>query len=128
VQQSLLGLSATTGPSQDLNLKTLLGTHLPIRLAGLDLSANRSCTKSDRAVPIISKKGKSELRYALYQAAKTASSLTPFFRGYYNRLLNGRQKKGISTKMRVKLSVKLLVIAWALMKKKEPFDPVHIAI
>lgn len=100
-----------------------------IRLAGLDLGANRSGTKSQQAVPIISKKGKSELRYALYQAAKIASSLTPIFRGYYNRVLEGRQKeKGISTKMRVKLSVKLLVIAWTLMKKKEPFDPVHVVI
>jgi transposase len=100
-----------------------------IRLAGLDLCANRSGTKSQHAVPIIIKKGKSELRYALYQAAKIASSLTPVFRGYYNRVVDGRQKeKGISTKMRVKLSVKLLVIAWTLMKKKEPFDPVHIAM
>ena len=25
--------------------------------------------------------------------------------------------------MRVKLAAKLLIIAWTLMKKKEPFDP-----
>jgi transposase len=100
-----------------------------IKLAGLDLNANRSGTRSASAIPVISKKGKSELRYALYQAAKVASSLSPIFRGYYNRLLEGRQKeRGIGTKMRVKLSGKLLVIAWTLMKKRQPFDPAYIAI
>jgi hypothetical protein len=31
-------------------------------------------------------------------------------------------------KMRVKLSAKLLIIAWTLMKKKEPFHPDYLAI
>jgi transposase len=120
---SAVVLSSIGNPFRFENISQL------IRLAGLDLCANRSGTKSQHAVPIIIKKGKSELRYARYQAAKIASSLTPVFRGYYNRVVDGRQKeKGISTKMRVKLSVKLLVIAWTLMKKKEPFDPVHIAM
>lgn len=71
-----------------------------IRLAGLDLNANRSGKRTDSVVPVISKKGKTELRYALFQAAKVASSLSPIFRGYFNRLLEGRQKeRGISTKM-----------------------------
>jgi len=30
--------------------------------------------------------------------------------------------------MRVKLAAKMLVIAWTLMKKKEPFDPVYLKI
>jgi hypothetical protein len=30
--------------------------------------------------------------------------------------------------MRVKLAAKLLVIAWTLMKKKEPFDPTRLKI
>ena len=68
-----------------------------------------------------------ELRYALYQAALIASSLTVDFRAYYHRLLEGRQReKGIRTKMRVKLAVKLLIIAWTLMKTKQPFDPAHL--
>ena len=33
------------------------------------------------------------------------------------------REKGIGVKRRVKLSAKLLIIAWTLMKKKEPFDP-----
>jgi transposase len=98
-----------------------------IRLAGFDLSANRSGEKSKTAVPVISKKGKAELRYALYQAALVASSLTSDFRAYYSRLLDGRQReKGIRTKMLVKIAAKMLVIAWTLMKRKEPFNPAYI--
>jgi transposase len=78
-------------------------------------------------VPVISKKGKANLRYALYQAALVASSRTIHFRAYYNRLLEGRQReKGIRTKMLVKIAAKMLVIAWTLMKRKESFNPVHI--
>jgi hypothetical protein len=78
-------------------------------------------------VPVISKKGKADLRYALYQAALVASSLTSHFRAYYSRLLEGRQREeGIRTKMLVKIAAKMLVIAWTLMKRKESFDPAHI--
>ena len=98
-----------------------------LRLAGFDLSAKRSGKKSATAVPVISKKGKADLRYAVYQAALIASSLTTHFAHYYHRLLEGRQReKGIRTKMRVKLAAKLLVIAWTVMKKKEAFNPDYI--
>jgi len=98
-----------------------------IRLAGFDLSANRSGEKSNAAVPLISKKGKADLRYALYQAALVASSLTSQFQDYYSRLLEGRQReKGIRTKMLVKIATKMLVIAWTLMKRKESFDPAYM--
>lgn len=46
-----------------------------IKLAGFDLSASRSGKKSDGVVPVISKRGKGDLRYALYQAAMVASSV-----------------------------------------------------
>ena len=50
----------------------------------------------------------------------------PFF---YTNTLRGREReKGIKTKMRVKLAAKMLVIAWTLMKKKEPFDPGYLKI
>ena len=102
-------------------------THQVIKFAGFDLNANRSGKKSHSAVPVISKKGKAALRYALYQAAVIASSLNAQFRGYYHHLLQGReQEKGIRTKMRVKLAAKLLVIAWTLMKKKQAFDPSYL--
>jgi transposase len=37
-----------------------------LKMAGMDLSANRSGKNSDSAIPVISKKGKADLRYALY--------------------------------------------------------------
>jgi transposase len=118
---SAVVLSAIGNPFRFENTSQL------IKLAGLDLNANRSGKTSAAAVPVITKKGKGELRYALYQAALVASGLTTLFRAYYHRLLEGRQReKGIRTKMRVKLAAKMLVIAWTLMKKKEPFDPVYI--
>jgi transposase len=93
-----------------------------LRLAGLDLNASRSGKRSQTAVPVISKAGKAELRYALYQAAKVATSLTAEFKAYFKRLLKGREKeRGIKTKMRVKVSAKMLVIAWTLMKTMQPY-------
>jgi hypothetical protein len=63
----------------------------------------------------------------LYQAALVASVQNRDFINYYTQKLVGRQQeRGIKTKMRVKLAAKLLVIAWTLMKKKEPFDPVNL--
>jgi len=98
-----------------------------IKMSGLDLSANRSGESSDRAVPVISKKGKANLRYALYQAALIASIRNQHFVVYFTEKLRGREKeKGIKTKMRVKLAAKMLIIAWTLMKRKEPFDPSHL--
>ena len=118
---SAMALAAIGNPHRFENRAQL------IRLAGFDLSASRSGEKSKTAVPVISKKGKADLRYALYQAALVASSLTPAFRAYYHRLLDGRQREqGIRTKMLVKIASKMLVIAWTLMKRKEPFNPAHI--
>ena len=98
-----------------------------IRLAGYDLSANRSGKSSDKAIPEISKKGNADLRYALYQAALIGSTRNRDVMEYFTRKLKGRSReKGIGMKMRVKLSVKLLVIAWTLMKKREPFNPEYL--
>ena len=93
-----------------------------LKMAGLDLSAERSGKRSDAARPVLSKKGKAHLRYALYQAAMIASIRNKYFVMYYTNKLRGREKeRGIKTKMRVKLAAKLLIIAWTLMKKKEVF-------
>jgi transposase len=100
-----------------------------LKLAGYDLSANRSGKTSDSAVPVISKRGKAYLRYALYQAAFVASTRNRHFIIYYTNKLRGREReKGIKTKMKVKLAAKMLIIAWTLMKKKEPFDPEFLNI
>ncbi len=100
-----------------------------IKMAGYDLSAKRSGKTSDQAVPVISKKGNGELRYALYQAAHIAASRTDLFRAYFTKILRGREReRGIKTKMRVKLAAKMLIIAWTLMKTKQPFDPEYLNI
>jgi transposase len=100
-----------------------------LKLAGYDLCASRSGKTSHQAVPVISKNGNSELRYALYQAANIASARNDTFRAYFTKMLQGRaREKGIKTKMRVKLAAKMLVIAWTLMKRKEVFDPAHLNI
>jgi transposase len=100
-----------------------------LKMAGYDLSADRSGKNSAKAVPVISKKGNAELRYALYQAALIASTRNRSFRGYFTRLLRGREReRGIKTKMLVKLAAKMLKIAWTLMKKKQAFDPDYLFI
>jgi transposase len=99
-----------------------------LKLAGLDLSAERSGKTSQSAVAVISKKGKADLRYALYQAAMIASIWDRHVVLYFTNKLRGREReRGIKTKMRVKLAAKMLVIAWSLMKKKEPFDPLYLS-
>ena len=100
-----------------------------IKLSGWDLNANRSGKSSVYATAVISKKGKADLRYALYQAALVASSRNQLFVAYFTEKLRQRSReKGIKTKMRVKLAAKLLVIAWTLMKKREPFNPEYLKV
>ena len=100
-----------------------------IKLAGYDLGANRSGKTSNEAVPVISKRGNGELRYAFYQAAHVASTRNRDFIRYFTRMLRDRQReRGIKTKMRVKLAVKMLKIAWTIMKKQEAFDPEYLSM
>ena len=78
---------------------------------------------------MLSKRGKADLRYALYQAAFIASLRDKHLMAYYTHRLRGREREqGIRTKMRVKLAAKLLLIAWTLMKKKEAFNPAYLTI
>jgi transposase len=114
-------LGAIGDPNRFQNGKQVL------KMGGLDLSADRSGKDSDKAIPEISKRGKADLRYALYQAALIASVKNRDFMIYYTNKLRGREReKGIHVKMRVKLAAKLLVIAWTLMKKKEKFNPAYL--
>ncbi len=114
-------LGAVGDPDRFLNGKQVL------KLAGFDLNADRSGKDSDKAIPEISKRGKADLRYALYQAALVASLQNREMMIYYTNKIRGREReKGIHTKMRVKLAAKLLVIAWTLMKKKEAFNPAYL--
>jgi transposase len=100
-----------------------------LRLGGYDLCASRSGKDSTKAIPVISKNGNAELRYALYQAAHVACTQNRYFINYFNKLLRGREReRGIKTKMRVKLAAKMFVIAWTLMKKQEAFNPDYLNI
>jgi len=62
-------------------------------MAGWDLSASRSGKNSNAMRPVISKKGKAELRYALYQAALIASTRNQLFVMYYTNKLHNRAKE-----------------------------------
>ena len=94
-----------------------------LKMAGLDLCADRSGKKSD-TIPVISKKGKADLRHGLYLAALYASTKNVPFIAYFTNKIKGREREaGIGGKVRIKLAAKLLVIAWTLMKKQEAFNP-----
>jgi len=94
-----------------------------VKLAGFDLCASRSGKPAGKAIPQISKKGNSEMRFALYQAAMVATSKNTLFIRYLNQKMQGReQEKGIQKKMRTKVAAKLLVIAWTLMKEHKFFN------
>lgn len=81
-----------------------------LKTAGLDLSADRSGKRTD-VTPVISKRGKADLRYGVYQAALVAPQKNPYFMTYFASKLRGRErKKGIGPKMRI--------IAWTLMKER----------
>jgi transposase len=98
-----------------------------LKMAGLDLGAYRSGKTADAATPVISKRGKADLRYALYQAAFIASTHHRPWIEHYTDQLQGRAKEpGIRTKRYVKLSAKFLIIAWTIMKKKEPYNPRYL--
>jgi transposase len=108
-----------------LSIKNQYG--VPGFFPGFDLSASRSGKSSEKALPVISKKGKADLRYGLYQAALIASIRNNGFKTNFEEKVRGREKeKGIKIKMRVKLAAKMLVIAWTLMKNKEPFNPDYL--
>ncbi len=110
-------LGAVGNPHRFVNQQQVL------KMAGLDLGAARSGKTSQNAVPVISKQGKADLRYALYQAAFIAATRHKDFMCYFAKQLQGREKEqGIKTKRFVKISAKLLVIAWTLMKNQEVFD------
>ncbi|MDU0460559.1 MAG: transposase [Geobacteraceae bacterium] len=95
-----------------------------VRLAGLDLTAERSGKNSNSAKPVISKQGKAALRFALVQAAMVAPTANPVIRNYFSKLIKGRElERGINLKVKVKLAAKLLVVAWTLMKNREHFKP-----
>jgi transposase len=70
----------------------------------------------------ISRKGNRVLRHALYMPALTAIRCNPSMRALYHRIVErtGIKKKGIVAVMR-----KLLVLMYAVWKKRENFNPTY---
>ena len=73
------------------------GRRQVIRLAGLDLYAKRSGKRSDDAVPVISKRGNADLRYALYQSGQIASYHDERFRALFIHI-SGDVRKSVASK------------------------------
>jgi transposase len=71
----------------------------------------------------------SDLAFLLLLTMLITSTRNNYFMRYYTNQLKGREReRGIKTEMKVKLAAKMLIIAWTLMKNKEPFDPAYLNI
>ena len=95
-----------------------------IKLAGLNLSQAVS-GKSKQGSPVISRRGKIELRRALFIAARAGSRTVNGFkeRYQYEKAKRGGARKGVAMISTVKLMAKLLRIIFAVLKNKTPYDP-----
>ena len=93
-------------------------------MAGLNLSQAVS-GKSKQGSPVISRRGKIELRRALFIAARAGSRTVNGFkeRYQYEKAKRGGARKGVAMISTVKLMAKLLRIIFAVLKNKTPYDP-----
>ena len=63
----------------------------------------------------------------MVQSAIVDTTRNKDFIEYFTGLIKGREREqGIKTKMRVKVTAKMLVIAWTLLKKGEKFQPEYL--
>ncbi len=63
-------------------------------MAGFNLCAKRSGKTSNTEIPVISRQGKSDIHYALYQVAKDSIIQEQDFIVYFtNKLKDGQEKK-----------------------------------
>jgi transposase len=70
--------------------------------------------------PSIGHSGHGRLRTAFYMATWTAARFNPAIKAFYNRLLEAGKPEKVA---RCAAARKLLHIAWAVVKKDQPFDP-----
>jgi transposase len=70
--------------------------------------------------PSIGHSGNGRLRTAFYMATLTAARFNPAIKAFYNRLLEAGKPEKVA---RCAAARKLLHIAWAVVKKDQPFDP-----
>ena len=70
--------------------------------------------------PSIGHSGNGRLRTAYYMASLTAARFNPAINTFYNRLREAGKAEKVA---RCAAARKLLHIAWAVVKKDQPFDP-----
>ena len=70
--------------------------------------------------PSIGHSGNGRLRTAYYMATLTAARFNPAIKAFYNRLIAAGKPEKVA---RCAAARKLLHIAWAVVKKDQPFDP-----
>ena len=70
--------------------------------------------------PSIGHSGNGRLRTAFYMATLTAARFNPAIKAFYSRLLAAGKPEKVA---RCAAARKLLHIAWAVVKKDQPFDP-----
>lgn len=73
--------------------------------------------------PSIGHSGHGRLRTAFYMATLTAARFNPAIKAFYNRLLEAGKPEKVA---RCAAARKLLHIAWAVVKKDQPFDPNYV--
>ena len=70
--------------------------------------------------PSIGHSGNGRLRTAYYMATLTAARFNPAIQVFYSRLVEAGKPEKVA---RCAAARKLLHIAWAVVKKDQPFDP-----
>ncbi len=70
--------------------------------------------------PVIGHTGQTRLRTALYLATLSAAQSNPIIKTFYDRLRVAGKPMKVG---RCATARKLLHIAWAVVKKRQPFDP-----
>lgn len=73
--------------------------------------------------PSIGHSGNGRLRTALYMATLAAARFNPVIHSFYMRLRNAGKPEKVA---RCAAARKLLHIAWAVVKKDQPFDPYYV--
>jgi transposase len=73
--------------------------------------------------PAIGHSGNGRLRTAFYMATLTAARFNPAIKAFYSRLIDAGKPEKVA---RCAAARKLLHIAWAVVKKDQPFDPYYV--
>ena len=91
------------------------------KLAGLDIRVWESGKGASNKLPRISKRGKSNLRYWANQAALHLIKYPNAFRELYEKRLISSPGRGSNKRAQIAVADKFLRVAFAIMKKKEPY-------